>query len=128
MRASVERRRFRRAELDVPVSIRAMGTQVTDTGPIVGEVKNISLAGVYCHVKASCALTPGQSVLCSVMIPEEQSRWFPFTRVTGKGSVVRLEPVPVGRRAGEEPTDDHLVGMAIAFASDVTALGTIPMY
>ena len=125
MKASMERRRFRRAELDVPVSIRALGEQGSTSEPIVGQAKDISLAGLYCHVKTPCSIASGQSVMCSVVIPPEQARWFPFTRVTGRGNVVRLEPVPEGRRAGEIQPEEQLMGVAIAFAADVTALGTI---
>lgn len=128
MSASVERRRFRRAELDVPVAIRTGASQAAAADPIIGRVKDVSLAGVYCHVKAPCALAQGDSVVCSVVIPSEQVRWFPFSRIAGKGSIVRLEPIPKGRRARDNQTEEATVGVAIAFAPDVTALGTIEMY
>lgn len=127
MKGAIERRRFRRAELQVPVSIRAVNTkQEPSPEPTVGQAENVSLAGVYCHVKAPCAFTPGQSVTCSVDIPEEFVRKFPFSRIAGKGSVVRVEPVPAGRRVDDpEEGSDPLIGMAIAFAPDVSALGAV---
>jgi len=124
MKASVERRRFRRAELEVPVAIRAVGPP-EDAEPLIGEAKNVSLAGVYCHLQAPCALTPGQSVMCTVAIPEELVKRFPFARLTGRGSVVRLEPVREGRRADDNRSSKQLIGLAIAFAPDATALGAM---
>ena len=125
MKAGVERRRFRRAEVDVPVAIRPGGAGSASAALIEGQVKDISLAGFYCYMKAPCALKPGDMVSCSMTIPQEQARWFPFTRVVGKGSVMRIEPVPMGRRAGDTPSEEELVGAAIAFTPDVTALGSI---
>jgi len=124
MKAVMERRRFRRAELDVPVSIRSWGQEETGEA-ITGQVKNVSLAGVYCHVPAPSPLKPGQQVICSISVPPEQARWFPFSRVQGKGWVVRMDSVQTGRRAGEAPPDEPLLGVAVAFMPDVTALGTI---
>ena len=90
---------------------------------MVGQVKNVSLSGAYCHVKAPCLLKTGEHVVCSIRIPSEQTRRFPFTRILSKGWVLRSEPVPVGRRAGESH-DEQLLGLALAFSPDVTALGT----
>ena len=102
MKAGVERRRSRRADLDVPIEIR-QGPASESHQPVVGQVKNVSLTGVYFHVKTPCALQTGEQVTCSIHIPPEHSRWFPFTRILGKGWIMRSEPVPVGRRAGEAP-------------------------
>ena len=129
MKATAERRRSRRAELDVTVEIRPAGAGQEPSAfpPLTGEVKNISLAGVYAHVKAPCPLQPGQHIICSIHVPPEQARWFPFARILGKGWVIRLDPVQVGRRAGEAMPEDQLLGLAIAFAPDVTALATLEL-
>lgn len=127
MKAAVERRRFRRAGLDVEVAIRLLGTEDGSASTILGRIRDLSLAGFYGHVKAPCSLKVGDLAMCSVAIPPEQSRWFPFTRITGKGSVVRLDSVPQGRRLGDSPNDEPLMGVAVAFAPDVTALGSIQM-
>ena len=127
MKSGVERRRFRRAELDVSVTIHPLpGQDGASAPPFVGRIKDLSLAGFYGHVKASCSLKVGDLAMCSIVIPPEQSRWFPFTRVTGKGSVVRLDSIPEGRRVGDSPPNgEPLLGMAVAFAPNVTALGSI---
>lgn len=125
MRASMERRRFRRAELDVEVTMHPLGAPEGIDSTVFGRVKDLSLAGFYSHVKTPCSLKVGDMAMCSVAIPPDQSRWFPFTRVTGKGSVVRLDPVPQGRRTGDSPEGEELMGVAVAFAPTVTALGSI---
>ncbi len=112
----------------MPVTIRKRSSASASDGPIIGRAKDVSLAGVYCHVTAPCALAQGDLVTCSVTVPSEQGRWFPFSRLAGKGSVVRLEPIPQGRRAEDNPPEETSVGVAIAFAPDVTALGSIDMY
>ena len=125
MKSGVERRQFRRAEIDVPVSIRAVSPQQPSQPTITGQVKNLSLSGVYCYTTSPCALKPGESVSCTVAIPPEQARLFPFTRIAGRGWVVRMDPILSGRRAGENPTTDMLIGLAVAFTPDVTALGAV---
>lgn len=124
MKTAMERRRFRRAELDVPVSIRPV-TQDASAEPVTGQVKDLSLAGVFCSTPAPCVLKLGDAVICSIAIPPEQARLFPFTRVLGKGWVTRLEPLPVGRREGERQPEEALLGLAVAFSPDIAALGTI---
>ena len=120
----MERRRFRRAELDVPVSIRSM-EQEQSASPVVGQVKDVSLAGVYCYLKDPLPFKPGELVVCSIAIPPEQTRLFPFSRILGKGWIVRAEPVPLGRREGERPPEEELIGVAVAFTPEVSALGTL---
>lgn len=126
MRSGVERRQFRRAEVQVPVALRPMNPPSTDHDSLItGQVKNVSLSGVYCYTKSPCALKPGERVTCSVAIPPEQTRHFPFTRLVGSGWVVRVDPIPMGRRAGDNPIEEELLGLAVAFTPDVTALGAV---
>jgi len=124
MPTTLERRRSRRAALvDIPVTIRAIHNAEKVSA---GHVKDISLSGLYCYVKAPCALTPGEAVTCSLSIPPEQTRAFPFARVLGKGWILRIEPVTTGRREGEvRPGAEPVVGVAVTFAQDVTALASI---
>ena len=124
MDAAIERRLFRRAELDVPVVMRLLAGEGSPAEPMTGHVTNVSLAGFFCHVQAPCPLKAGQQVVSSISIPREQARYFPFTRLHGKGWVVRLGALPAGRREGELPPEEGLIGLAVAFTPDVTALGT----
>ena len=116
MDAAIERRLFRRAELDVPVVMRLLANEGAPAEPMAGHVKNVSLAGFFCHVKAPCPLQPGQQVISSISIPPEQAHGFPFTRLHGKGWVVRAAAILGG---------EALMGLAVAFTPDVTALGTL---
>lgn len=124
MKAAVERRQFRRADVDVTVEVRPQRDGELGEA-IEGQVKNVSLAGLLCYVQAPCALQVGDRVVCGMTIPESQTRYFPFTRLHGKGWLVRIDQINSGRRAGEVPEGEHWIGLAIAFAPDVTALGSI---
>ncbi len=122
----IERRQNRRARLEAPVEIRLMGEgDVNSAPPIQGHVRNLSLSGAYCTVKLPCSIASNEEVICSVRIPSEQTRSFPFSLVQGRGWVVRAEPVMTGRRAGEHATDEQM-GLVVAFAPDVTALSILP--
>jgi len=108
------------------VVIRAMNAEgAAEQATVTGQAKNVSLAGLYCHVKGSCALAPGQQVISSISCSEDQARRFPFARVLGKGWVTRVEPVVTGKRVGEPIEDQTLIGVTVAFAPDVTALGML---
>ena len=122
--SAIDRRRSRRADVDGAITLQLV-KEGTLNALLTGQVRNVSLDGVLCHVKAPCELTKGDHVNCSLSIPQEQSRFFPFSRLLGQGVVVRVEPVISGRRAGETLASDQVVGLAVAFAPNVTALGTI---
>ena len=87
MKTSGERRQLRRAQFDAAIEIRSRASQevAANADPIIGQVKNVSLAGAFCHIEAPCSLTAGEQVTCSVCVPPEQTRSFPFTRILGKG-------------------------------------------
>ncbi len=120
----IERRQNRRARLMAPVEIRPIAQGDTSASPIEGHVRSVSLSGAYCTVKLPCTIASNEEVICSIQIPSEQTRSFPFSRVQGRGWVVRAEPVMTGRRAGEHATDEQM-GLVVAFAPDVTALSTL---
>ena len=132
----IERRQYRRAELEVPVTILVEDASVssaeegqkhpeTSRTVVKGDLKNMSLAGFFAHVKSPCPLQPNSEVVCSVVIPSDEEVRFPFSRVAGKGWVVRLEPIPTGRRAGETKSSEQLLGIAVAFHPNVSALGRV---
>jgi len=118
----MERRRFRRADLDMSVAIRPDPS--ASEPPITGRVKNVSLAGVYAYVKSPFSLKPGTSVFCEVAVPSEQTRIFPFTRILSKGWIVRVDQIPSGRRE-HDPHGEKRAGVAVAFTKDVKAFGTV---
>ena len=126
MKTLSERRQFRRAELDVTIAIRPIEEEEGASMTVIeGRVKNVSLAGALCYVPTPCPLKTGQAVVCSVTIPLEQARLFPFARINGKGWIVRIAPMAAGRRSGDFAQGEQSLSVAVAFAPDVTALGTL---
>lgn len=125
MAVGTERRRFRRADLEVPVEIRKADQKGAEINTVRGTVRDVSLAGFYCFIENPSDLKLGDLVDCSVSVTEEQVR-FPFSRVLGRGWVTRLEPNLPGEQADEQSSSKKsVVGLAVAFAPDVTALGTM---
>lgn len=117
--AAVERRRHRRIDLAVKVVIRAIeGASIG--APVIGYAKDVGLAGVFVIVPGPASLKPGAPISYSVEVPAERQRQFPFTRLMGKGWVVRLAEQQSDAVSGISGT-----GIAIAFADDVTALSAV---
>jgi hypothetical protein len=128
MKGAMERRQFRRAELELPIILRSMEQKAGMSPTVVtAYVKNISLAGVYCYVKSPCPFVSGESVISSVTVPTDQVRSFPFTRLGGKGWVVRVDELSAGRRSSDQTAEELLFGVAVAFAPGVTALASIDL-
>ena len=117
----VERRRERRATLEAPLLLRRLGTPPSQSFE-ERVTKNISLAGVYFELEGEDLYGVNEPLLTSVSIPEAKQREFPFTRVAGRGRVVRVEELPP---EGAGPR--RRVGVAIEFSSDVTMLTAIPL-
>ena len=121
----IERRQQRRAEVEGRVELRGLEAGQVTGKPLIGRADNVSLAGVYAKVPAPFPWEPGTLLACSVNFPQETARQFPFSRLTGRGRVVRVFDAP-GKRATDSQDDE--VGVAISFTSDITALGTIGGY
>ncbi len=118
----VERRRERRIELpSVAVAIRALGPKGASQSPLVGQAKDVSLSGVLAHMSSPVSLSPGTPVTCEVSVPRHARKQFPFSKLLGEGWIVRVNPHE-GEAAGGS-TD-----VAVAFAGNATALGTIEAY
>ena len=117
---SEERRRGRRVSLEAPVLIR----RVVEQEPSVfteHRARNISLAGVYFETDAKNSYAINDSLITSVSIPEPQRREFPFTRLAGRGRVVRINELPPSDSAGQQR-----FGIAVEFSDDLTALTATP--
>jgi hypothetical protein len=115
---NVELRRGRRVTLQASVLLKP-----ADAGPDAAfeerRVGNISLAGVYFEIDGANPYAVEDVVMTSVAIPESQRRDFPFTRLIGRGRVVRVDTLPP--REGRPR-----FGVALQFGADVTALTTVP--
>jgi hypothetical protein len=119
-KSSDERRRWRRVTLEAPLLIRRLNAR----GSVPEREyrsQDISLAGVYFETEELNTLAVNEVVMTSVSIPEPQRRTFPFTRLAGRGRVVRIKELPL-----EDDSGRKRFGVAIEFGHDVTALTAIP--
>lgn len=117
----IERRREKRVNVEVPFLIRhALSSSNSD---LFQEriAKNISLEGLYFEANKEEAYAVNDTVITSVPIPESQTRVFPFTRVAGRGRIVRINPL-----AGNESAGSMQYGIALEFYPDVTILTGMP--
>ena len=78
-------------------------------------------AGVYFETEEGHPYTSNDIVLASVSVPEERTREFPFTRLAGRGRVVRVEEIAPRGESGRKR-----FGIALEFGQDLTALSAIP--
>ena len=115
-----ERRRGRRISLQAPLLIRRLAQQGAE---LFQELltQNVSMAGVYFETDDADAFAMNESVMTSVSIPEIQRREFPFTRLAGRGRVVRINPLPP-----PQSSERQRFGIALEFGEDLTALTAIP--
>ena len=116
----VERRRGRRIALEAPVRIRPANT--ADISAFQSETAtNVSLAGLYFETERTLPFERNDAVVATVSIPESKTRDFPFTRLSGRGRVVRVEKLQPSA-SGEQARH----GVAVEFGEDLTALSAIP--
>lgn len=116
----VERRRGRRANVQVPLRIRRVDTaKPEDFREQVAS--NVSLAGAYFEAAEGHPYTVNDLVMAAVTVPEGQRREFPFTRLAGRGRVVRIHEL-----GGKAPDGRKRYGVALEFGEDLTALTAIP--
>jgi len=119
-RRDVERRRGRRINLEAPVRIRT--ADAADKAVFQDETaSNVSLAGLYFETERSVPFERNDVVVATVSIPDAKKREFPFTRLSGRGRVVRVEKLEPDA-SGDRPRH----GVAVEFGEDVTALSAIP--
>ena len=117
---SIERRRQRRAQLQAPLLIRRLSRAGADAFQQETAI-NVSLAGVYFESDQTQAYAPNDIVTASVSVPEAQQRDFPFTRLAGRGRVVRIIPL-----AEAEASHPRRIGVAVEFGEDLTVLTGVP--
>ena len=116
----IDRRRHRRIDLTLPILAR-LSSDGTGATFKEGVAKNVSLAGVYFTTAGWHALDRDEVMTVSVSIPPEKARNFPFSRLAGRGRVVRVEEL-----AKIESPGPTLYGVALEFGEDLTVLTTAP--
>ena len=114
-----ERRRHRRVPL--AVHVLAKRTAMGERGVFeAGEARDLSLAGVYFTTSAWRDVQPQEVLTVSIAVPRKQSRDFPFSRLAGRGRVVRVGP------ADDATPEEPRLGIALEFAEDLTVLTAPP--
>ena len=115
--SEAERRRGRRVPMQASVLLRFLDEQP----PSEHAIRNVSLAGVYFETDQPGALAPNAQVIASISIPETERRAFPFTRLAGRGRVVRMDELPA-----QDGSSPRRYGVALEFGKDLTALTAVP--
>ena len=119
-RGGVERRRGQRANVEAPLLIRTAGQAVAAAFQ-QETTKNISLGGAYFEAASGEGFSINAPIVVSVSIPIAETRRFPFTRLAGRGRVVRMYELPSQEVGGQKR-----FGIALEFSDDVTALTASP--
>ena len=120
--SAVERRRGRRVNLNAPLLIRRVGAAPPE--PFAQAVtKEVSLTGLYFEYDADgeSGYRINDVVMASISVSDPQQREFPFSRVAGRGRIVRGDALPA-----DEPGAPTRFGIALEFGNDVTALAATP--
>jgi c-di-GMP-binding flagellar brake protein YcgR len=116
----IERRRHRRIDLTVPILARR-NSEGSSAEFKEGVAKDLSLAGMYFTTAGWNELRADEIMTLSVSVPSDKLRNFPFSRLAGRGRVVRVEEL--AKVADSGPT---LYGVAIEFGQDLTVLTAAP--
>lgn len=111
------KRKHRRTEF-VEVEARVTIQDVQRKVLCYGRVKNIGLHGFYFHATTPIQIEREALLMFSVSISREAQKVFPFSRVVGKGRIVRIEHL--------SDRWEDVVGIAVEFTRDVTAFAALP--
>lgn len=86
----VEKRRFKRLDLSLPMRLRHIsGTGKEDT--IDSITANVSYNGAYVLDIDLKNLKPNDELHMTLSVPRDETRDFPFSRLTGRAKVIRVE-------------------------------------
>ena len=116
MTSPMERRRFNRITVSLPVEYH---TRLPDTdAPFQGQgvLRDISLGGTYFHVDSDTSFQPGQilSLTVSAPLPYLEDTDIPHLQATGE--VIRFDPPAPNRPQA---------GVALNFLGDLTFCATL---
>jgi len=101
----IEKRKFKRLDLSLPAKVRrtsSSGKEEVHSGVTV----DVSYNGAYIIDIKIKNIKPEDTLHISVSVPREDARDFPFSRLVGNATVVRVE-------------DD---GIAVEFSKDINRL------
>lgn len=97
----IEKRRSKRIGLSLPMKLR----RVTKEGKgefIEGITSNVSYEGAHVINIDLKNIKPNDSLHITLSVPRDESRDFPFSRITGKARVVRAENEACGLEFSED--------------------------
>jgi c-di-GMP-binding flagellar brake protein YcgR len=97
MTSPLERRRFSRIQVALPVEYY---TRLPDTGAPVqgrGVSRDISLCGAYFHVNSDTSFHPGQILSLTIAAPLPYLEGNDISHLQATGEVVRFEPATPAR-------------------------------
>lgn len=96
-----EKRRSKRIDLSLPVSVKcASKSGKGDT--LEGITINVSYYGAYLVDISIKNLKAEDTLNISLSVPRDESRDFPFSRITGKAKVVRVDNDGIALEFGED--------------------------
>jgi hypothetical protein len=112
---SLERRRFSRIVVSLPVEYHA---RLPDAAPPLkgqGCLRDISLSGIYFHVDSDMSLQQGQILCLSIFAPLQYLEGSDISHLRATGQVIRFDPPAPNR---------PLAGVALNFLEGPSFAGT----
>lgn len=101
MRPAVDRRRYRRLELAVPL-VFTLKTKAGTTVSRSGFTCNVSPGGVYFRTLVARDLHPQQEVTINLLVPRRGSQSQPTVSLSGEARVLRAERLPAAPGAASD--------------------------
>ena len=86
----VEKRRFKRLGLSLPMKLRRIAAEGGEEA-IETVTSNVSYNGAYVKDIELKNIKPNDNLHISLSVPRDDSRDFPFSRITGNARVVRAD-------------------------------------
>ena len=97
MDSPMERRRFSRIQVSLPVEYEAMPADSGDPFQGQGVLRDISLGGTYFHVEPDTYFQKGQILSLTISAPLPYLELSGVSHLQATGEVIRFEPSPPTR-------------------------------
>ncbi|MBU4312604.1 MAG: PilZ domain-containing protein [Candidatus Omnitrophica bacterium] len=96
-----EKRQFKRLDLSLPMILRRVSASGKDNEQ-EGVTLNVSYNGAYVADIEIKNIKPQDTLRISLSVPRDDARDFPFSRVTGKAMVARVEKDAIALEFSED--------------------------
>jgi len=97
----VEKRSFKRLDLTLPAELRCL-TREGKREAQEGVTINVSYNGAYIGDITIRNIKTEDTLIVTLSVPRDEARDFPFSRITGKAKVVRVEKDGVALEFNED--------------------------